>query len=101
MPAKRGRKRGTPKTGGRKRGTLNRATREAREFCVSIIEDPRYQASFRRRAMRGKLAPAVESMVWHYAKGRPVEETKLTIDIPQPLRIELTDAIAPLAESSL
>jgi hypothetical protein len=52
----------------------NKATREAKEFCASVVDDPAYQATIRRRAMRGQLAPAVECMLWYYAKGKPKEQ---------------------------
>jgi hypothetical protein len=38
-----------------------------------VVDDPAYQATIRQRAMRGKLAPAVECMLWYYAKGKPKE----------------------------
>jgi hypothetical protein len=59
------------KTGGRKKGSLNKATREAQEFCASIIDDPQYQRTLRRRAIKATLSPAVEVMLWHYARGVP------------------------------
>lgn len=59
------------KTGGRKKGTPNKATREAKEFCASIIDDPRYQRALRARAIKATLSPAVEVMLWHYARGVP------------------------------
>jgi hypothetical protein len=52
------------KTGGRTKGTLNRATAEAKEFCASVVDDPTYQATLRRRAVTGRLSPAVECMLW-------------------------------------
>jgi hypothetical protein len=66
-----GRKKGTAKTGGRRRGTPNRATREAKAFCASIVDDPRYQRNLRARAIKATLSPAVEVMLWHYARGVP------------------------------
>jgi hypothetical protein len=66
-----GLRRGGP---GRPKGVPNKATREAKEFCASVVDDPDYQATIRRRAMRGQLAPAVECMLWYYAKGKPKEQ---------------------------
>ena len=51
------------KTGGRQRGTLNKVTVEARALCAGIVEDPIYQAQLRQRALAGKLAPAIETMM--------------------------------------
>ena len=68
-----GRPKGTPKTGGRQRGTPNKATVEAKQACAEIVDDPQYRARLVERARAGALAPAVETMLWHYAKGRPRE----------------------------
>ena len=59
------------KTGGRQKGTPNKATREAKEFCSAIVDDPAYQRRLRKRALDGDLPPALEVMLWHYAKGVP------------------------------
>lgn len=61
------------KTGGRHKGTPNKTTTETASFCASVVDDPAYQASVRARALSGELAPAVETMLWHYAKGKPKE----------------------------
>jgi hypothetical protein len=62
---------------GRPIGARNRATHEAKEFCASVVDDPAYQARLRRRAVTGKLSPAVECLLWHYAKGKPVERQEV------------------------
>jgi hypothetical protein len=82
QPIKRqpGRPKGTPKTGGRKKGTPNKATVEARAFASSIVDDPKYQANLRKRALAGKLKPQIEAMLWHYAKGKPVERYQFVGD---------------------
>src|SRR4029453_7746441 len=63
--------------GGRPRGALNKATRDAQEFCRSVVDDPMYQARLRRRAMNGTLAPAIECFVWCYAKGKPKDRVEI------------------------
>lgn len=68
-----GRRKGTPKTGGRKKGTPNKATVEAKEACAEIVDDPKYRAKLLSAARRRKIPPAVECMLWHYAKGKPKE----------------------------
>jgi AhpD family alkylhydroperoxidase len=40
-------------------------------------EGQAYQAALRRRALTGKLAPAIECMLWYYAKGKPNESLDL------------------------
>jgi len=65
------------KTGGRKKGTFNKATTEARVACAELVDDPTYRAKLRDRLLAAQLAPAVETMLWHYAKGKPVDEVRL------------------------
>ena len=55
----------------------NRATLEAKEFCASVVDDPAYQTKLRRRAVAGKLSPAIECILWYYAKGKPVERQEV------------------------
>jgi hypothetical protein len=64
---------GKPKTGGRKKGTPNKATREIREVAVGLLEDPDYQRRLRTRLLGGKLPPQIESLLFHYAYGKPRE----------------------------
>ena len=68
-----GRPKGTPKTGGRKKGVPNKATVEAKQACAEIVDDPHYRARLVERARAGALAPAVETMLWYDAKGKPKE----------------------------
>lgn len=69
----RGRQKGSHKTGGRQKGTPNKATIEAKRACAEIVDDPAYRKKLMSRARAGKLPPAVECMLWHYAKGKPKE----------------------------
>ena len=59
------------KTGGRTKGTPNKATREVKTFCASLLESARYQRQLRERVHKGTLPPALEAMLWHYAYGVP------------------------------
>jgi hypothetical protein len=72
-----GRPKGTPKTGGRKKGTPNKATVEAKAACSAIVDDPVYRSNLLERARAGLLPPGVETMLWHYAKGKPKETVQL------------------------
>ena len=56
---------------GRKKGTLNKVTAEAKAACAAIVDDSTYRKKLMVRAKAGKLAPAVEAMLWHYAYGKP------------------------------
>lgn len=58
---------------GRKKGSKNRATREIKEFAQRILGDERYERALCERLYAGKLHPAVETTLLHYAYGKPVE----------------------------
>lgn len=60
---------------GRPKGVPNKATREAKELARSILEDPVVQRKLRDQAQRGKLAPAVMTMLFHYAYGKPKDDS--------------------------
>lgn len=61
------------KTGGRKKGTPNRAGGEVEARCRALIESTTYQDYFQRRLSDGTLPPMLEKMAWEYAYGKPVE----------------------------
>jgi hypothetical protein len=60
----------------------NKATQEAKAICSAMVDDPAYLANLKRRLVRGKLAPAVECMIWHYAKAKPADTLRLEDAIP-------------------
>ena len=64
------------KTGGRRRGTTNKVTAEARAVCAAIVDDPAYRKKLVARAKAGELPPAIEAMLWHYAYGKPKEQVE-------------------------
>jgi hypothetical protein len=66
------------KRAGRPKGRVNNATLEAREFCRNLLSDPQYQANLRKRLATGKIAPAVEALLWAYAHGKPKDTLELT-----------------------
>lgn len=74
MPA--GRSKGGGKTpgSGRKKGSLNKATVEAKEFLKGIIDSPDYRENFRERAAAGQLGPAMERYMWELLAGKPRDE---------------------------
>lgn len=69
------------KTGGRQPGSLNKATVEAKAACAELIDDPEYRRSLGKRLRAGKLSPAVECLLWFYAKGKPKEELRSDITV--------------------
>ena len=54
-------------------GVPNKATAEAKHACAAIVDDPTYRRNLAARARAGRLAPAVECLLWHYAHGKPKE----------------------------
>ena len=66
MPFERGHK----KVGGRKAGTPNKLTEDAREFARRFLGDADYQRSLQRRLIRGQ-APRLELHLWELAFGKP------------------------------
>ena len=67
------------KTGGRRKGTPNKVTAEAKVICAAILDDPTYRTNLTARARAGTLAPAVEAMLWHYAFGKPKDSLDVTV----------------------
>lgn len=65
-----GLKRGGP---GRKPGIPNKASAEIKEIARRLLTDPKYVESLTRRLPAGK-APHMETLLHHYAYGKPKEE---------------------------
>jgi hypothetical protein len=63
----------TRKGMGRPPGVPNKVTAEAKAACNELVDDLRYRAALKKRLIAGKLAPALETMLWYYAKGKPKE----------------------------
>lgn len=91
-----GLKRGGP---GRPKGKPNKATTEAKEVCSRLVDDPAYQKKLRTRLLAGKLAPAVECMLWHYAKHKPTEHIDVKTQEMRPLVIDKVNTRAELLAS--
>ena len=69
------------KSGGRRPGSLNKATVEAKAACAALVDDPIYRQRLATRLRAGTLSPAVECMLWYYAKGKPKEELRSDITV--------------------
>lgn len=57
---------------GRPRGTPNKATTEVRELCQRLVTDPAYLETLVTDFKKRELPPQIETLIWHYAFGRPV-----------------------------
>lgn len=67
------------KRAGRPKGRENNATIEVRELARGLTtRNPDYLKQLRERLKDGKLAPAVETMLWAYAEGKPKEHVEVT-----------------------
>jgi len=42
-----------------------------------LVDDPVYRAKLRRDLRARKVAPLIEQMLWHYAKGKPNDVIEL------------------------
>jgi hypothetical protein len=72
---------------GRPRGVPNKVTIEAKQACAEIVDDPVYRGMLLKAARARKLAPAIEALLWHYAKGKPRDRVDVTVKdtVEQPL----------------
>ena len=61
------------KTGGRQKGTPNKAAGEIGVRCRALLESDGYQQYFKHRLEVGQLPPMLEALTWHYAYGKPIE----------------------------
>ena len=73
-------------------GSKNRARKNslAQERAREILEGSEYQDYFERRLQDDSLAPGVETMLWHYAYGKPTDRLEINDQREATLR-DLTD----------
>jgi hypothetical protein len=64
---------GHKKVGGRKKGSLNKATRLGRQLAQAILTDEKYQDHLRRRMTHDQPPPEIEKMLWAYGCGQPLD----------------------------
>lgn len=80
-----GLKRGGP---GRPKGVPNKASSEAKAIATELVDDPIYRAKLKSDLQRRKVHPAIESMLWHYSKGKPTDHIDLKTREQRPLVID-------------
>jgi len=51
------------------------------------IDDPVYRERLKARLLAGRLPPALECLLWHYAKGKPKDDLQVTGNERGPLEI--------------
>ena len=49
----------------------------AAKFAAEILEDPAYLEKLKARAFAGALPPAIETMLWAYRFGKPMDMAKI------------------------
>ena len=83
-----GLRRGGP---GRPKGSVNQTTRDIQAFSRECLEDPKYIAALRERLREGR-APHMETLLAHYAYGKPKDTLDLRTTPPLMVVDELTAA---------
>ena len=66
---------------GRPGGIANKATLEAKTFARAFVNDEAYRKNLRHRIMAGK-AQHIDTLLWHYAYGRPADKTEFAPRAP-------------------
>ena len=61
---------------GRPKGSKDKNTIEIRNAARAIVEDPTYRRMLTARLQLGE-APHMETLLWHYAYGKPVERVEV------------------------
>jgi hypothetical protein len=70
---------------GRPKGAKNKATQAVQAIARGLVEDPAYTKKLQERLNKGRIAPAMETTLWHYAYGKPKET--VAGDTEHPLEI--------------
>jgi hypothetical protein len=63
---------------GRKPGTLNRVSVQAKVLVGELVTDVAYQSKLRRDFKARKVHPAIETLVWSYHLGKPNQPVELS-----------------------
>jgi hypothetical protein len=81
---------------GRPKGSQNKTTNEVRDAARAIVDDPEYREMLRVRVRVG-MAPHMETLLWHYAYGKPKE----TVAVEGQLSIEkiVREIVDPKADA--
>lgn len=62
-----------PKAVGRPKGSQTSYGKRGRELALKLVTNPVYLEKLNTRLLDGTLPAAFESLLWHYAYGRPAE----------------------------
>jgi len=72
---------------------------EAQRFARSIVESESYRKTVRDRILSHDLPPAVETMLWHYAYGKPIEQVQLNVTQTEDLSALTADELLQRADA--
>lgn len=72
---------------GRPKGRVDDVKLAAQELARNVLRSPAYVQNLKARADEGRLPPAVEQMLWHYAAGKPPDKVELTGANDGPLQV--------------
>jgi len=75
---------GHKKLGGRKKGSLNKATQLGQQVAQAILTDEKYRDNLRARMIDDQPSPAIEKMLWAYACGKPLDPNVPGRSTPRP-----------------
>jgi uncharacterized protein YggU (UPF0235/DUF167 family) len=78
---------GLRKGGGRPKGIPNKTTTAVRELAQSLVNDDAYLAKLKAQLRAGKANPAVVTMLWAYAFGKPKETVEITGENGGPISV--------------
>ena len=79
---------------GRPRGAKSKVSLEAKAVANRIVDEPDYRERLLRDAIAGTLPPAIEVMLWHYAKGKPTELVQMDVLATSPtINLEMIDSL--------
>ena len=85
-----GRKKGTPKTGGRKAGMPNRSTLIIRTIAQELFQGKTFQKNLSRQFMNLTLDPSIMRALLAYAYGRPPEKIEISGPDGGPIKAAVT-----------
>lgn len=94
-----------PGNPGKPKGAIAKATREVREIAQRLVEDEKYVASLTERLRRG-TAPHMETLLFHYAYGKPkdvveVQQTVPLFALPDGTRVDMAGIGASVGEAAV
>lgn len=86
---------------GRKKGTPNRVSVEARTLVSELVNNPIYQHKLRTDFARRRVHPTIESLVWQYHIGKPTQPIAIAGALALDVNARLAEERAIFAQLDL